>query len=96
MKILFLVRQLNIGGAERQLVIVATNWCRAATKSYITSFYTGGRFWLKQLDAGRVRLISLEKRSRAGICLIKMYVKVLRVMRQSVRTFCMAGCIHKT
>jgi glycosyltransferase involved in cell wall biosynthesis len=89
-KILFLVRQLNIGGAERQLVIVANELASRGHEVVITSFYTGGAL-AKQLDAGRVRLISLEKRSRWD--LIKMYVKVSRVMRQE-RPDILHGWMH--
>ncbi len=74
MKILFLVSQLNIGGAERQLVIVANELASRGHEVVITSFYTGGAL-SKQLDPGRVRLISLEKRSRWD--LISLYVKVI-------------------
>jgi glycosyltransferase involved in cell wall biosynthesis len=89
-KILFLVRQLNIGGAERQLVIVANELASRGHEVVITSFYTGGAL-SKQLEPGRVRLISLEKRSRWD--LIKLYVKVLRVMRQE-RPDILHGWMH--
>ncbi len=79
MKILFLARQLNIGGAERQLVILANELASRGHEIVIASFYPGGAL-SKQLDSGRVRLISLEKRSRWD--LFSLYVKVLRVMRQ--------------
>jgi glycosyltransferase involved in cell wall biosynthesis len=89
-KVLFLVRQLNIGGAERQLVIVANELASRGHEVVITSFYTGGAL-SKQLDPGRVRLISLEKRSRWD--LISLYVKVLRVMRQE-RPDILHGWMH--
>jgi glycosyltransferase involved in cell wall biosynthesis len=89
-KILFLVRQLNIGGAERQLVIVANELASRGHEVVITSFYTGGAL-AKQLDPGRVRLISLEKRSRWD--LISMYLKVLRVMRRE-RPDILHGWMH--
>jgi glycosyltransferase involved in cell wall biosynthesis len=90
MKVLFLVRQLNIGGAERQLVIVANELASRGHQVVIASFYTGGAL-SKQLDTGRVRLISLEKRSRWD--LISLYVKVLRVMRQE-RPDILHGWMH--
>jgi glycosyltransferase involved in cell wall biosynthesis len=77
-KVLFLVRQLNIGGAERQLVIVANELASRGHEVVITSFYTGGAL-SKQLDLGRVRLLSLEKRSRWD--LFSMYAKLLRIVR---------------
>ena len=90
MKVLFLVRQLNIGGAERQLVIVANELASRGHEVIITSFYTGGAL-SKQLDLGRVRLLSLEKRSRWD--LFSMYVKVLRIIRQE-RPDILHGWMH--
>jgi glycosyltransferase involved in cell wall biosynthesis len=90
MKILFLVRQLNIGGAERQLVIVANELASRGHEVIITSFYTGGAL-SKQLDLGRVRLLSLEKHSRWD--LFSMYVKVFRIMRQE-RPDILHGWMH--
>jgi glycosyltransferase involved in cell wall biosynthesis len=89
-KVLFLVRQLNIGGAERQLVIVANELASRGHEVIITSFYTGGAL-SKQLDLGRVRLLSLEKRSRWD--LFSMYVKVLQIMRQE-RPDILHGWMH--
>lgn len=90
MKILFLVRQLNIGGAERQLVIVANELASRGHEVVITSFYTGGAL-SKQLDSGRVRLISLEKRSRWD--LFSLCVQLVRVMRQE-RPDILHGWMH--
>lgn len=90
MKVVFLVRQLNIGGAERQLVIVANELASRGHEVVIASFYPGGAL-SKQLDSRRVRLISLEKRSRWD--LFTMYFKVLRVMRQE-RPDILHGWMH--
>jgi glycosyltransferase involved in cell wall biosynthesis len=89
-KVLFLVRQLNIGGAERQLVILANELASRGHEVVITSFYTGGAL-SKQLDPARVKLISLEKRSRWD--LLSMYIKVLRVIRQE-RPDVLHGWMH--
>jgi glycosyltransferase involved in cell wall biosynthesis len=89
-KVVFLVRQLNIGGAERQLVIVANELASRGHEVVIASFYPGGAL-SKQLDSRRVRLISLEKRSRWD--LFTMYFKVLRVMRQE-RPDILHGWMH--
>jgi glycosyltransferase involved in cell wall biosynthesis len=89
-KILFLARQLNIGGAERQLVIVANELASRGHEVVIASFYPGGVL-SKQLDSRRVRLISLEKRSRWD--LLSLYVKVLRVIGQE-RPDVLHGWMH--
>ncbi len=90
MKILFLARQLNIGGAERQLVILANELAARGHDVVIASYYPGGALSAK-LDSRRVRLISLGKRSRWD--LFSLYVKVLRVMRQE-RPDVLHGWMH--
>jgi glycosyltransferase involved in cell wall biosynthesis len=89
-KILFLARQLNIGGAERQLVIVANELASRGHEVVIASFYPGGAL-SKQLDSRRVRLISMEKRSRWD--LISLYIRVLRVIGQE-RPDVLHGWMH--
>ena len=90
MKILFLVRQLNIGGAERQLVILANELASRGHEVVIASYYAGGAL-CEKLDSRRVRLISLEKRSRWD--LLSLYAKVLRVVRQE-RPDVLHGWMH--
>jgi glycosyltransferase involved in cell wall biosynthesis len=79
LKILFLARQLNIGGAERQLVILANELASRGHDVVIASYYPGGALSAK-VDKSRVRLISLGKRSRWD--LFSLYFKVIKVMRQ--------------
>jgi glycosyltransferase involved in cell wall biosynthesis len=79
MKVLFLARQLNIGGAERQLVTLANDLAARGHEVVIASYYPGGAL-SKKLDSGRVRLISLGKRSRWD--LLYLYIRLIRVMRQ--------------
>jgi glycosyltransferase involved in cell wall biosynthesis len=78
-KILFLVRQLNIGGAERQLVILANELASRGHDIVIASYYPGGVL-SEGLDSGRVRLVCLEKRSRWD--LFSLPVKLWKVLRQ--------------
>lgn len=79
MKVLFLARQLNIGGAERQLVTLANELASRGHEIVIASFYPGGAL-SEKLDKPRVRLISIGKRSRWD--LFSLYVGVVRVIRQ--------------
>jgi glycosyltransferase involved in cell wall biosynthesis len=90
LKILFLARQLNIGGAERQLVILANELASRGHDVAIASYYPGGAL-SEKLDSRKVRLISLGKRSRWD--LFSLYVKVLRVMRQE-RPDVLHGWMH--
>ena len=79
MKILFLARQLNIGGAERQLVTLANDLAARGHEIVIATYYPGGAL-SKKLDPKRVRLISLEKRSRWD--LVTLFIKTLKVVRE--------------
>jgi glycosyltransferase involved in cell wall biosynthesis len=79
LKILFIVRQLNIGGAERQLVTLTNELAARGHDVIIASFYRGGAL-SEKLDFGRVRLVSLEKRSRWD--LLSLCVNTLRVVSQ--------------
>lgn len=90
MKILFLARQLNIGGAERQLVTLANDLASRGHEVVIASYYPGGVL-SEKLDSRRVRLISLGKRSRWD--LFSLYVKAVRVLRQE-RPDVLHGWMH--
>jgi len=77
-KILFLARQLNIGGAERQLVTLANELANRGHQVVIASYYPGGAL-SNRLDSERVRLISLGKRSRWD--LLHFYLALVRLVR---------------
>lgn len=79
MKILFIARQLNIGGAERQLVTLANELAARGHEIVIASYYPGGAL-SKKLDTSRVRLISLDKRSRWDV--FSFCFNVVRVVRR--------------
>jgi glycosyltransferase involved in cell wall biosynthesis len=83
LKVLFLARQLNIGGAERQLVTLANELAARGHEIVIASYYPGGAL-SKKLDTKRVRLISLEKRSRWD--LLTLFFKTLKVVREEKPT----------
>jgi glycosyltransferase involved in cell wall biosynthesis len=90
LKILFLGRQLNIGGAERQLVILANELASRGHEVVIVSFYPGGAL-SEKLNSSRIRLISLGKGSRWN--LFSPYVKLLRIMREE-RPDVLHGWMH--
>lgn len=62
-KILFLIRCLDIGGEQRQLVELATGLHRAGWDILVATFYGGGALEA-DLHAAGVRLVSLDKRGR--------------------------------
>jgi glycosyltransferase involved in cell wall biosynthesis len=78
-KILFLVRALIYGGAERQLVILANELAKRGHEVAIASFYTVGLLE-NEIDSSLVRLIPLEKRSRWD--LVSFYARLIRVVQQ--------------
>lgn len=63
MKILFLARSLDAGGAERQLVSLAAGLHERGHAVSVATFYGGGAFAADLAQAG-VRQINLEKRGR--------------------------------
>ena len=79
MRLLFLVRALTYGGAERQLVVLANELAKRGHEVAIAVFYRVGLLE-NEVDSSRVRLIYLEKRSRWD--LFSFYWTLIRVVRQ--------------
>ncbi|HXM15266.1 MAG TPA: glycosyltransferase [Candidatus Eremiobacteraceae bacterium] len=90
MKILFLSRQLNIGGAERQLVTLANELAARGHEIVIASYYPGGAL-SQMLDPKRIKLISYEKKSRWD--LFTLFFKTLKVVRDEQPTV-LHGWMH--
>ncbi len=63
MRILFLLRSLDYGGAERQLSLLAPGLARRGHDVGVAVFYAGGPLGRPLEDAG-VRVVDLEKRGR--------------------------------
>ena len=63
MKIFFLLRSLNYGGAERQLVLLAKGLRDRGHDVVVATFYSGGPLEKELLEA-RVRIRPLQKRGR--------------------------------
>jgi glycosyltransferase involved in cell wall biosynthesis len=79
MKLLFLVRALIYGGAERQLVVLANELASRGHEVAIAPFYAVGLLE-NEIDSSRVRLIPLEKRSRWDLLLF--YGRLIRVVQR--------------
>ncbi len=62
-KIAFLIRDLNYGGAQRQLVTLVKELAKQGFNITVLYFYSGG-FLEKDLEDSRVKIISLEKQGR--------------------------------
>jgi glycosyltransferase involved in cell wall biosynthesis len=63
MKVVFLVRSLNFGGVERQLVTLARGMDKSRFEPVIVCFYGGGPLETELTQAG-IRVIALDKHSR--------------------------------
>ncbi|MDD4169642.1 MAG: glycosyltransferase, partial [Desulfotomaculaceae bacterium] len=66
MKITFLIRSLDYGGAERQLVALARELHRHGHSVAVLTFYSGGPLQ-QDLEKAGVSVINLEKRGRWDI-----------------------------
>lgn len=90
MKILFLSRQLNIGGAERQLVTLANELAARGHEIVIASYYPGGAL-SEMIDPKRIKVISYEKKSRWD--LFTLFFKTLKIVRDEQPTV-LHGWMH--
>lgn len=77
-KVLFLIRSLHFGGAERQLVTLAKGLKEQGISVRVAVFYSGGSLE-KELQESDVPLISLEKRGRWDV--FPFFFKVGRLLR---------------
>jgi glycosyltransferase involved in cell wall biosynthesis len=90
LKVLFLSRQLNIGGAERQLVTLANELAARGHEIVIASYYPGGAL-AEMIDPKRIKVISYEKKSRWD--LFTLFFKTLRIVREEQPTV-LHGWMH--
>lgn len=78
-KILFFIRSLNAGGAERQLVITAKGLAARGYKVTVLTFYSGG-FYADELTGTNVQLLSLKKKGRWD--LFAFLFRLINLLRQ--------------
>ena len=79
MKILFLNRSLNSGGAERQLVLLAKGLKECGHEVVITLFYKGGPLE-KELAEAQIPIRQLNKKGRWN--LIGFFSRLIRIVRE--------------
>lgn len=80
-RVFFLIRSLEIGGAERQLVGLLRGIDKERFEATVATFYPGGALRPALEDVAGVRVLSLEKRGRwdiAGFC-----ARLARAVRES-------------
>jgi len=78
-RVFFLIRSLEIGGAERQLVEIARGLDKREFAVTVATFYDGGAFRPEMEAIPGVRLVSLRKRGRWDV------FRFLRNLRRAVR-----------
>lgn len=78
-KILFLTRSLDFGGAQRQLVELATGLHRAGWGVKVATFYPGGALASRLHDEG-VTTISLDKAGRWDV--FRFMLRLVRLLRR--------------
>ena len=82
--IFFLIRSLELGGAERQLALLARGLQERGHRVVVAVFYAGGPYQ-KELQQAGVRVLSLEKRGRWDIPgFLWRYVRELKAVRPAV------------
>lgn len=79
MKILFLIRSLNRGGAERQLVTLAKKLHSMNHQVSVAVFYGGGPLEL-ELKTSQVNIIDLKKKSRWDV--FSFYFRLLKMVNR--------------
>ncbi len=79
MKIILFIRQLNDGGAQRQLTLLACGLARAGHNVHVVTFYGNGHF-LSPLQACGVPVVSLEKHGRWDI--VPFFIRWVRCLRR--------------
>lgn len=78
-RIVFLVRSLGVGGAERQLVLLARELQHRALRTKVVTLYDGGAFRAELADAA-VPVVALSKTGRWDVFgfLVRLAVTVQR------------------
>lgn len=79
MKILFFIRSLDPGGAERQVIITAKGLAQKGHDVSLLLFYTGGAFCREIIDTN-VRLLNLNKKGRWD--LFGFYFRLISILRR--------------
>ncbi|PWT83989.1 MAG: group 1 glycosyl transferase [Acidobacteria bacterium] len=79
LRIVFLIRALVVGGAERQLVELAKALDRRVFDVSIVCFYSGGRLWQELLSAG-VPVTSVDKRGRWEV--FRFFLRLTKELRK--------------
>jgi glycosyltransferase involved in cell wall biosynthesis len=80
---MFIVRSLNYGGTERQLVALATTLQHKGESVAVATFYPADS-WRKNLETAGVPLYSLGKRRRWDFLFLFRLIKLVREIRPAI------------
>jgi len=81
MRIQFLIRALSLGGAERQLVLLAEGLARRGHKVEVLTFYQGLPVLEQRLERQAIKVVQLRKRGRADV------LGFIRSLKSAVNVF---------
>ena len=87
-QLMFLLRSLNYGGAERHVVALATSLCQRGKSVAVVTLYSAGP-WRKNLEAAGVPLYTLGKRWRWDLFFFFRLIKLVQEIRPTI----LHGCL---
>jgi glycosyltransferase involved in cell wall biosynthesis len=77
-RLLILAPGLNGGGAERQLLLVATGLMNRGWDVHVLTMASGGQYWPELAESERIKLHSLDRRGRWDFSIISESVRYVR------------------
>ncbi|TMH06618.1 MAG: glycosyltransferase [Betaproteobacteria bacterium] len=77
-RLLILAPGLNGGGAERQLLLVATGLVNRGWDVHILTMASGGQYWAELAESKRIKLHSLDRRGRWDFSIISESARYVR------------------
>jgi glycosyltransferase involved in cell wall biosynthesis len=83
-KVLFIIRKLDTGGAQRQLLELIRHMDRRSFELHVLCFYPGGDLWQEARGIGGVHVDHLGKRSRWSLSTLSRVVSYVRRFRPHI------------
>jgi len=96
MRIAFVIRALQAGGAETQLCLLATGLARRGHHVTVVTLYPGGLWWDKLLSDGTVTLTSVMKRGPLDLWrgVVRLRRLLIEGRHEVLYAFLFGGAIH--
>lgn len=77
MRLAYVTRQLEIGGAERQLFCLVQGLCRT-NPVWVFTLYEGGKLWTEFAQLPSVRLLTLNRKGLGGLSAVYQLSQILK------------------